>query len=689
MADRIHGNAPNGYALLLHPPYGDFTYPYHSLSYVAAALESCGVHADVLDINALWFRRVFDDAAIRRLTEEIEAELGALEKSPALEIESQGRLADLLRAKAICASQRPSEVREILTSEAFYRPDDYFRARAGIRAFEALLNILYGPYDFLNSFSSPHYEPNADQIVEKVASSARWRRDLRELLIRHAPRNQYRFIGVSMPFSTNLVPGFCLLDVAGEVFPGIPRIAGGTAVTDVVKYCDDDDALAPFRQYCEGMFVGEAESGLQEMLDWLPEQSGSLPAKVVIPGEPSRSDLNAQQYVALRSSETRNGRFAPFDWSRHPPRYDWIDWSLYLAPEKRINYAPVRGCFWNKCTFCDYGLNSDLPTAPSRHMDVETAIRTVDELRAQGIHHFYLAADALPPNFLRRFAEQLIVRELNVHWSCELYLTHNFDREFVDILERSGLRQASFGLESGSERILEAMGKGRQRVARVLQPVLNAFRESSIALQPLFFFGFPGETSADRQATVDLLLEYRDLFTPISRGGSFALLAGSAIARNPAEFGVTNLRRAPGDEFGGILDYDQIDDAPVPDCADFQSFNDQLPFCDLFERPWAGGIDTLHTQLWVERHGRGVFEQLRAGIRQHNDQRLPVSITSGFDVEELIQNVLIDRTARARPEDALPASMQPLLEELRLPIERGDERRYELAVRPFGGMFSA
>lgn len=699
---RREGASGSRRILLLHPPYGDYTYPYHSLSYVAAAADAAGVQTDILDLNALWFRAVFESGALAALALEIDAELARLDRRPRLDLQAQGRIADLLRAKAIATHLRPEAALETLRGEAFYDPAVYAEARAQVRAFEALLGVVYGPYDFFNTFAAPAYEPSAERVMAQVRASSRWRRDFVELLRRHAPHRDYLFVGASIPFSTHLVPGFCVLEAAAEVFPGTIRIAGGTAVTDMVKYRASDDVLAPLRASCDGLFVGEAELSFAALIEWLAQRAETTaepapdaatrivpPAQLVVPGETVHVDPNAQRYVALRPEESRNGRYEAFDWARFPPRYDWIDWSLYLAPVRRVNYAPVRGCFWNQCTFCDYGLNSDRPTAPSRHMDAGTALDTVETLLAQGVSHFYLAADALPPNFLQRFAEGLLARDLKISWTCELYLTHGFDERFVALLERSGLRQASFGLESGSATVLEAMGKGVNRVERVLRPALAAFERSGITLQPLFFFGFPGETDADRQATVDLLLEHRALFAPISKGGTFALLAGSAIARDPAAFGLTALRRAEGDTLGGILDYDRIDGGGMPACSDFACFNRQLPHCDAFERPWAGGIDTLHTHLWVERHGRGGFEMLRPWLSEGGERRLPVSVTSRFDVEEVIENVLIDRTVRAHAGDALPADMTALLTEVGQPIEGGAPRRYELAVRPFGGMFAA
>lgn len=666
--------------LLLHPPYGDFTYPYHSLSYVAAAAESAGYAADIFDLNILWFRSVFSTPRMLQFEAEIVSAVRDIEAKAELTIGEQDRYADLLRAIAICRSIDPAEACKTLTGPAFYDPAAYAQARIHTRAFESLLSILYAPFDFVTAFSSPPYVAGIDTLVSMVHNSSRLVGDLAGLLRGVLPHGDYAFVGVSMPFSANLVPGFALMEAVKAVLPSVPRIAGGTAISDIYKYRSDDVVLKPLRAYCDALYVGEAEVAFAQLARWI-DTGQDRPSNVVVPGEPV---LLAEpiKYVALRVGEPTGHE--PFDWVDHPPRYDWIDWPLYLSPERRVNFSPVRGCFWNRCTFCDYGLNDALPTAPSRHMDVEPVVSFVGNLAASGVTNLYISSDALPPKFLRAFAQGIVDAGIRIRWACEFYLTRNFDLDFVRLMERSGLVQASFGLESGSSRVLERMGKGCRRVETVLLPALDAFARTGIALQPLFFFGFPGETDEDREATVRLLEAYRHLFSPISRGGVFALLAGSMIARRPGEFGISRVWRAEGDEVGGILDYEFEDGAESPTCVEFKGFNERLLTTPQFERPWAGGIDTFHSQLWVGRFGRKAFERLRPHVQAAVMPALPIRLHSNFDLDDILENVVVHRLA-SLPAAVADASISADIATICAPLPRVNGGDFTVAIRPFAG----
>jgi hypothetical protein len=322
-------------------------------------------------------------------------------------------------------------------------------------------------------------------------------------------------------------------------------------------------------------------------------------------------------------------------------------------------------------------------------MQPEIVAQHLGELARLGIHRVYFAADAIAPNFLNGLADELLSSGLEVSWTCQLFLTKTFNRELVGRLERSGLCIASFGLESGSSRVLETMGKGRNRVESVLQGSVAAFAESQVGLQPLFFFGFPGETDQDRQMTVDFLLQHQEVFSPLSRGGVFTLLPGSMIARDPARYGLFDLRDRPEDDIVSEIDYRCIDGTPPAVLRDFSAFNEQLPYRLEFERPWVGGIDTLHTQLYVERYGRDVFTRLREQSKRRVQEAAAapdrgIALESFFDLDEITQNVLIHRALTANGANACglyPAAgdYAQAAAEVLVPMHRGSQlRRFQV-----------
>lgn len=674
--------------LLIHPPYGDFTYPYHSLAYVAAPLLAAGYDVDVVDLNAVWFRRLFTRQTVEAWKAGWQSELRGLENHRRLGIARQERLVELLQSIAIADRLDPEAAVEILRSEAFYDLPSYLEARDQVRAFELLLSRLYGPYDFFGSFIIPPYEPCARSLIGRALESRRLIEDLKEILGRRYGGRDYLFCGVSFPFSGQLLPGFAALAAVGELFPDAVRVAGGTAISDVYKYKLEPRSLSPFQAVCDYFYIGEAETAVVELAAFCAGESAAPPGQLVDLADPGARPARAPvPYIALATSEQK--RFVPHSWEASPPHYGWIEWDLYLSPERRVNYSPSRGCFWNQCTFCDYGLNGDSPTAPSRTMEFETVVRHLRALGEQGVHHVYLAVDAIAPKFLAGFTEEILHSGLELHWSCQFFLSKSFNAELIGKLEAAGLRLASFGLESGSSRVLERMGKGRNRVEEVLDPVLAAFASSSIGLQPLFFFGFPGETDDDRQATVDLLLSHKQVFSTITKGGIFALLPGSIVARKPQEFGIGEIWRNEGDDIAGSLRYEMLDGEGAPVCDSFRFFNQQLPTWSLFERPWLGGIDTFHSQLYIERFGRDVFHRLRDRFHDWRPAWTEISVHSAFDLNAVLENVVI-RNALTVPgaEESLRAALPGLpLDDLeaRLGEVRRRPRRslYELRFRPY------
>jgi anaerobic magnesium-protoporphyrin IX monomethyl ester cyclase len=682
--------------LLLHPPYGDFTYPYHALSYASAPLKAAGYDVQVLDLNALWFRGVFTRAWVSRRREGFALELDAVDDRESLDISDQRRVAELIRCLAICDDLDPEAAVEVFRTARFYDFEVYLRARQQVRAFEILLSEFYAPYDFATAFEVPVYVPNAARLVADALSCRPLIDDIAELLRRHCRRDDYVFCGVGVPFTMNLMPAMAVLAAVEEVFPGSKRVSGGTAISDIEKYKVSHEALAPLARVSDHLFVGEAEPGIARYAQWcLDGCEGAPPPQVVLPGRTNPHQARGKPAYVSLSDRPGGGDFVPYDWKAAPPDYSWIDWELYLAPEPQVNYSPTRGCFWNKCTFCDYGLNDDVPTAPSRGMDVDTAVRHLKALSERGIRCVYFAVDAIAPNFLRALADQLVSEGLRPNWSGEFFLSRAFTGEFVAGLARSGLTTASFGLESGSDAVLERMGKGRGRVGRDLIPALDAFRQSPIGLQPKFFFGFPGETDADRQATFDLLTEYRSVFSIVTRGNVFDLSLGSDVAKNPARYGIARVVRKPGDDIGGGLDYELADGRRSPTLLSFGEFNRRLNYPRYFERPWAGGIDTLHTKLYIERFGRDVFHRL--GERYLGPTGCPgpgprVRVVSRFDVHELMQNVRTFEVASCPVRSSAARAMlggqfDEALAEVCAPLERREPpRAYDVQFTSDGSL---
>jgi O-antigen biosynthesis protein len=187
--------------------------------------------------------------------------------------------------------------------------------------------------------------------------------------------------------------------------------------------------------------------------------------------------------------------------------YDWsVDW-FEKKPVFTMNTS--RGCPFG-CTFCSVG------SIWGKKYTYFSASRLVNEIeylikhyRAKGI---YFREDnfTLNRNRLLEFCNLLIEKNLNISWACETRV-NTIDRETVNLMYRSGARAFYFGVESGSQRILDFLNKGI-----TIDQIKNAFtlcHETGIRTAASVIVGVPSEKEEDIIKTEKLLEEIKPTVT--------------------------------------------------------------------------------------------------------------------------------------------------------------------------------
>src|SRR5690606_24395957 len=86
---------------------------------------------------------------------------------------------------------------------------------------------------------------------------------------------------------------------------------------------------------------------------------------------------------------------------------------------------------------------------------------------------------------------------------------HRTPDEMLDRLAMCGLREVALGIESGSERMLTYIDK--RITPAMVTSVVRRLTRRGIRVKGYFILGFPTETRAEMQATVDLIHRLWDL----------------------------------------------------------------------------------------------------------------------------------------------------------------------------------
>ena len=98
------------------------------------------------------------------------------------------------------------------------------------------------------------------------------------------------------------------------------------------------------------------------------------------------------------------------------------------------------------------------------------------------------------------FCGHMEERRLPVTWGCHGRVT-SARPEILNRMAEAGCVWIGYGVESGSQRMLDAMNK-KARVEQAREAVLNT-RRAGIYPNTTFIFGYPGETRETIQETVD------------------------------------------------------------------------------------------------------------------------------------------------------------------------------------------
>ena len=247
----------------------------------------------------------------------------------------------------------------------------------------------------------------------------------------------------------------------------------------------------------DGMFVGEPEDGIVHLATL-----GSLADLGQIPSLTWRSAVASTEVVPHRT----HGSFAGFATMPYPA-WDLVALDRYALPLVNKQYVIVetsRGCPYT-CDFCV------APVHQGHKFRERSATALVDEIersyRERGVEFFYLWGDTVTLNVksFSAFCEELIARKLPIQWFGNARADNLTDPAFVHRLKRAGCWMLALGIESESDQVRKDMVKRLER--EKIQAAFRNMRDAGIRSFAFFIFGYPGETPATMEQTIDYAIE--------------------------------------------------------------------------------------------------------------------------------------------------------------------------------------
>lgn len=216
------------------------------------------------------------------------------------------------------------------------------------------------------------------------------------------------------------------------------------------------------------------------------------------------------------------------------PIPDFNDYELQNYPNRCLPMLTSRGCY-NRCTFC-----ADSPQWGRYRF--RTAENIVDEMernvRVYGIQHFNLADWLINGNIkeFERMCDLILARSLQVGWTGKACAHRAMDPKLMRIVHAAGCRQLIFGVESGSQRVLDHMRKNAQ--LEVVEEVLRNTKNAGISVGCFLIAGYVNETEQDFEETLQFITRNHGFIDAVYPGEGCMVLKGSALYERHDEFGI-------------------------------------------------------------------------------------------------------------------------------------------------------
>ncbi len=271
-----------------------------------------------------------------------------------------------------------------------------------------------------------------------------------------------------------------LVKIAKEICPNCITVAGGPHVTfwddKALEECPELDIVV--RREGENTMLElvqkiEAEKSYDDVLGTTVRKDGKI---VKNPDRPYIEDLDSLPFPARH--------LWPMERLRE---YEDI---LYLAAS--------RGCvYW--CEFCT------TVRMHGRKYRMRSPQNVVDELeflhKTYGVKKFTFCDDAFTVDQPRTevLCNEILQRGLKIEWNCGTRVDM-ITKELLAKMKDAGCISVWFGVESGTQQVLDAMKKGISPELTI--KVLGWVRELGLKPVPNVILGFPGETKKTAWKTI-------------------------------------------------------------------------------------------------------------------------------------------------------------------------------------------
>lgn len=328
-----------------------------------------------------------------------------------------------------------------------------------------------GYYNDLNNKLNIFYDAKITDIGNKISD--------------YIKNDRIDFIGMKLWTGEGFAGSIVIAKLLREKNPRIPIFAGGphvdwfmerifsiTDVFDILAYGEGEETITLLAEYVEDI------KSLRDISNIIFKKNN----KIIVNPLKRISNLN----------EIPN------------PVYD-DDVYLAMKDDKKVKIILIdesRGCP-NSCNFCIHPLKSGKKRRVMSYKRVVDIIE--DTMKKHKINAFRFAGSNPPTHLLTEIAQEIIKRGLNIKYSSFAHVG-NISPNYFKLLKKSGCCALAFGVESGSQIILDKSLNKKSSINKIKE-TLKMCKDSGIKVIASLIIPAPMETEKTKQETFELIRE--------------------------------------------------------------------------------------------------------------------------------------------------------------------------------------
>jgi anaerobic magnesium-protoporphyrin IX monomethyl ester cyclase len=504
---------------LIFPPPFDLTQPYLSVPTLSAYLKQKNYDTVQRDLNIECFDYLISSETLTRVYQRV---CDQLDKARFPEtVRNESKIHALERAKRICPTLIPicADIKSSFRQdEDFFNHITYSRSMRLLHRVCEVISMAYYPTSLTPiSFRMKYKGTSVAQILEAIEDEREnlFISPFQDVFVPSLLAEKPDLIGISVVYSDQLIPALTLCRLLKQGASDTKIVIGGDVFSRMSR--TNLESLIPFYDFVDAFVVDDGRQPLLSICQRIEEAQ----------------PLDGIPRVLTRESDHVSLRPAVFD-NFPAPDYGGLATSIYFSPGPIFSLLAGKGCKWGKCTFCTESFTKDYFPKP-----IPELMQEIDCLvKDFNVTCINFADVDISIDRLSELAEALLAKDYRIVWSSRTRLTKGIDRDFCELIARSGCRKLYFGLESASQRVLNRMRKGIL-IERVPE-MLKACWLSGIAVHFFSFVGFPGETREEARMTMRFLAAHSQYISSFNIG-NFYFRTFSDIYIESQKFGVKSI----------------------------------------------------------------------------------------------------------------------------------------------------